>query len=119
MIIDLKYKRNVNFLGRNGMFKQAGMAITRTPGQTFVTLQPFTSMGNIGTGFLEIPIEDVPAVIDALQKLVPASSPVDTLIETYEKRHPEVIEIKRAIGEFHRAVADASGDAPGKHFGPE
>ena len=77
MIIDLKYKRTVNFLGRNGMFKQSGVAVTKTPGQTLVTLQPFTSRGDIGRAWLEIPLEDVPSVIAALQKVTAPKTPTD------------------------------------------
>jgi hypothetical protein len=77
MIIDLKYKRTANFLGRNGMFKQTGISVATT-GAKSVTLQPFTSKGIIGRAWLEIPLEDVPSVIAALQKVTNLKSLLST-----------------------------------------
>jgi len=73
--MDITYKRTVNFIGRNGMFKQSGIAIDLTEREfkdkttSTVELQPFTSRGEIGRAMLEIPLEDVPSVIKALQAI--------------------------------------------------
>ena len=73
MIKSVKYSRQVNFLGRNGFFKQAGLDI-----QAFncnyptgiVILSPLTSRGNVARCQIEIPLGDVPSVIEALQKAI-------------------------------------------------
>ena len=69
MIKDIKYATTVNFMGRNGMFKQTGIAVTLTPGTGHVTLQPFTSRDVIGNSFLEIPLASVDEVIEALRSV--------------------------------------------------
>ena len=71
MIKDIKYATTVNFMGRNGMFKQTGIAVTLTPGTGHVTLQPFTSRDVIGNSFLEIPLASVDEVIEALRSVKP------------------------------------------------
>ena len=76
MIIDLDYKKNVKFLGRNGMFNQSGISVSLTEKDGIVTLQPFTGKGDIGRAFLEIPADAVPSVIEALQKMV-SKTPTD------------------------------------------
>lgn len=104
MIIDLDYKKNVKFLGRNGMFNQSGISVSLTEKDGIVTLQPFTGKGDIGRAFLEIPADAVPSVIDALQKMVQPPAPIDTLIANYEKRHPEILQIKESIHEFAQRI---------------
>jgi hypothetical protein len=82
--MDITYKKQVNFIGRNGMFKQSGIAIDLVEREfkdkttSTIELQPFTSRGVIGRAMLEIPLEDVPAVIEALQKVanVPDECPM-------------------------------------------
>jgi hypothetical protein len=86
MIIDIDYKQMVKFLGRNGMANQSGISVSLTEADGIVTLQPFTGKGNIGKGFLEIPPDAIPAVIAALQKMLP--SPVDTLVAKFNERFP-------------------------------
>lgn len=68
MLIDIKYKRLVNFIGRNGMFKQSGISVVQHDRKN-VSLIPFTSKNVIGNCFVEIPLEDVPSVIAALKKV--------------------------------------------------
>lgn len=69
MIIDLTYKRTVNAIGRNGLIKQAGISVIQHDGKN-VSLTPVNSKGVIANGMMEIPIEDVPSVIAALQKVL-------------------------------------------------
>lgn len=71
---DIKYKTTVNFQGRNGMFKQTGMAVQADAKN--VTLQPFTSRGVIGNCFMEIPLESVDEVIEALRSVKPSNDSV-------------------------------------------
>jgi len=78
-IMDITFKKTVNFLGRNGMFKQTGMAIDLVEREfkdkttSTIELEPFTSRGVIGRAMLEIPLEDVPSVIAALLKVAKLS----------------------------------------------
>ena len=64
------------------MFKQSGIAIDLVEREfkdkttSTIELQPFTSRGVIGRAMLEIPLEDVPAVIEAMQKMV-SKTPTD------------------------------------------
>ena len=77
--MDITFKKTVNFLGRNGMFKQTGMAIDLVEREfkdkttSTIELEPFTSRGVIGRAMLEIPLEDVPSVIAALLKVAKLS----------------------------------------------
>lgn len=54
---DLRFNRTVSFLGRNGMFKQSGIAIMKTGDK--ITLEPITSQNMIGRAWIEIPSEEI------------------------------------------------------------
>lgn len=63
----IKYNQAVNFLGRNGMFKQSGLDIytlNRTP---IIELTPIDSRSNLARSFIQIPVDALPKVIKALQ----------------------------------------------------
>jgi hypothetical protein len=64
---DIKYDRTVRFIGRNGYFKQSGIEVTAN--DNLVILQPTTSRGETGRCSIEIPIENVGAVMNALSQL--------------------------------------------------
>jgi len=90
MIKDIKYATTVNFVGRNGFFKQTGISV-QSVGQV-ITLQPFTSRGVIGNGFLEIPLDSVDEVINALRSAKSNSTPfkVGQLVQG-PMGHPHII----------------------------
>ena len=68
-MIDLKYRKHVmNFIGRNGVFKQSGIMVQPWFAAKAVVLQPITSRGMTGNCQMEIPNEDIPDFIDALKK---------------------------------------------------
>ena len=66
--------RQTTFLGRNGSFKQAGIAIfggDRSPTERdsgSLDIYPVTSKGQDGRCRISIPKESVPAFIEALKK---------------------------------------------------
>lgn len=64
---DIKYDRTVYFMGRNGYFKASGVEIYAY--DEVVILQPTTSRGETGRCSIEIPIENVAAVMNALSEL--------------------------------------------------
>lgn len=61
-----KFKRIVNFFGRNGYFKSSGISITTDHLDNLVSIEPITSKGNIGRCRIEIPIEDIPNIVSTL-----------------------------------------------------
>jgi hypothetical protein len=63
------YDRRVDFMGRNGVGFQTGVNIMSSFDDK-IKLEPITSQGNIGNCRLEIPIEDIPAFIAEIKKLV-------------------------------------------------
>ena len=65
--IEIKYDRTVHFMGRNGYFKQGGVEVYAN--DHLVILQPLTSRGETGRCSIEIPIENVAAVMNALSQL--------------------------------------------------
>jgi len=103
MIQDIKFSRTVQSIGRNGIIKQTGISLCTDGVNKTVIIEPINSKGQIAKCFMEIPLEDVPSVIEALEKMLP--SPVDTLITNYEQRHPEIAEIKEGFNEFARLVS--------------
>ncbi len=65
--LDVHYDKTVRFIGRNGYFKQSGIEIAAN--KNIVILQPTTSKGETGRCSIEIPIENVAAVMNALSQL--------------------------------------------------
>ncbi len=65
MIKDLRWKtETTKFIGRNGYFQCIG--IEMHGGSKIVTLQPTTSKGDTGRCSIEIPISEIPALIENL-----------------------------------------------------
>jgi hypothetical protein len=62
----VNYKSIVNFEGRNGYFKQGGLAIQEL-GDGKVALFPLTSKGDIARCMIEIPVDDLETVINTLE----------------------------------------------------
>jgi hypothetical protein len=62
----------VSFLGRNGVYGARGLYLLRLENSPFtgplrLQIQPITSKGDLGRGWLEIPLADVPTLVAALQ----------------------------------------------------
>ena len=55
-----------HFIGRNGYFKQRGVSVRSTVGNT-VLIEPITSRGTVGRCMIEIPKDTVPELIKALK----------------------------------------------------
>jgi len=69
----VKFSRQVHFRGRNGYFKSIGIHIcpwTELDGTTDITVIPLTSRDEEARCMIEIPLEDVPAVIASLQSIL-------------------------------------------------
>ena len=72
--MNVLFSRQTNFLGRNGYMKCSGLDLCKGGlRDALVRLSPLTSQGYIGRCELEIPLEDLPALIARLQKLLPKS----------------------------------------------
>jgi len=70
----MKFTRPTTFLGRNGVFTATGMEVSvylSPSNQNLVILEPVTSKDIIGRCNIEIPREDIPALIAELQALDP------------------------------------------------
>jgi hypothetical protein len=80
----VKFTRQTNFTGRNGYHKCSGIELWVMNGQQAVNIAPLTSKGVVGRCDIEVPLEDVPALIAALQAIVPAPTSYD---ETPHEAH--------------------------------
>jgi hypothetical protein len=98
-IRDIKFKkRTTHFLGRNGQMKCGGLTLTTTAANS-VMIEPFTSKGSVGRALLEVPNEDVPALIKALQSL--RSKPVAMSIKEFAQETKLVdAQLRQAFGDF-------------------
>ena len=66
---DVIYSRKVPYCGRNGCFNMTGAYISETSKDN-VRIEPITTRDTIGRCWVEIPKEDIPAVIEKLKKYV-------------------------------------------------
>lgn len=64
----IKFSQTVSFTGRNGCFKSIGLDLFQA--KQILSLAPITTKNEIGNCSIEIPISDIPALIEELQKLV-------------------------------------------------
>lgn len=64
-------QERVQFLGRNGTFAAKGMELRENDG--VVEFTPITSRGKLASCFIQIPIADLPFVINALTRIVEES----------------------------------------------
>ena len=62
------YKKKMVSLGLNGPFIQAGINVQAAPARDRIFLDPLNSRLKIGKASMEIPVEDVPRLIEALQE---------------------------------------------------
>jgi len=65
----INYNKQVNFTGRNGYFKQTGLDIMELSHSNTIMLAPITSQGKIGRCDIEIPKENIPALIKYLKTI--------------------------------------------------
>ena len=56
--MEIKFKRQVQFIGRNGCFKSIGLDLIVHPHSNVVSISPITSKNDIGRCIIEIPVED-------------------------------------------------------------
>lgn len=68
-IKEIKFTRQTNFTGRNGYMKCGGIEVMGFDHKSMVQVAPITSKGAVGRCDIEIPLEDVPALIAALQEI--------------------------------------------------
>jgi len=70
---NIKFKRTVQFFGRNGIFKSTGLSILSTYHtediDDILRIYPITSKGLMGRGFIDIPFESINDVIKILLKV--------------------------------------------------
>ncbi len=107
MIKDITFARPQHFLGRNGYFNANGISISNDAHNNTVDLEPLTSRNEIGQAILEIPVEDVPSVIEALRKAarLPADDSV-TITRAQWDRIKTLIDHAIQFGEQQPGVAD-------------
>jgi len=70
----MKFTKTTTFTGRNGCFKATGLELSvylKPNNDSVIVLEPITSRDIIGRCQIEIPREDIPALIAELQKLDP------------------------------------------------
>lgn len=64
----ITYTNRCLFLGRNGMYKQAGIVAVLTRNEC-VSITPITCKGIPAKCFIEVPIENIDTFIDMLRNL--------------------------------------------------
>ncbi len=70
----MKFTKTTTFTGRNGCFKATGLELSvylKPNNDSVIVLEPITSRDIIGRCQIEIPREDIPALIAELQALNP------------------------------------------------
>jgi hypothetical protein len=66
----IKFNEQTEFLGRNGTFRCAGIEVQECSASArTILLCPITSKGIEGRCWIEMPKDDIPALIDALKEL--------------------------------------------------
>jgi len=66
---ELKFKRQVNFEGRNGYFKSIGLKINKIGCDSILNIYPITSKNNTARCLIEIPIEEIDDLIEILKQI--------------------------------------------------
>ena len=70
----MTFSKETTFLGRNGVFKATGVELTKSvtgEGHSVIVIEPITSRGVCGRSNIEVPTEDIPALIAKLQTFLP------------------------------------------------
>jgi hypothetical protein len=67
--MDILFSKPVQYIGRNGLAKQFGLALSVIGQDKHITIQPFNKRGLCKNTLMEIPLEDVPSLIAALQAM--------------------------------------------------
>ena len=75
MQLQIGWNRTTNFTGRNGYMQCKGMDVLTLPGSNSVMLSPLTSRGKVGRCDIEVPIEALPQLIEALQAVKGQNEP--------------------------------------------
>ena len=65
MIKDIRYNSTTFYIGRNGSGKQVGLGMTNT-GET-VMMEPINSKNRLAHCAINIPLDDIPKVIENLK----------------------------------------------------
>jgi hypothetical protein len=65
--------------GRNGMMQCLGLLINHYPLHGMITISPINSKDIEGNCFIDIPIKDLPAIIEALQSFLSSKTQANTL----------------------------------------
>ncbi len=68
--IKVKFTDWTTYVGRNGVSKCTGIEVSKNPSLEFVALRPINSKNTTGNCNITIPVENVPALIEALQELI-------------------------------------------------
>ena len=66
---DVFFNTAVNFMGRNGYFKAQGMGLINLDFKQCLDIAPITSRGGYGNCSVQIPYENLPDLIEALQEI--------------------------------------------------
>lgn len=72
-LIEVSFERETTCIGRNGSFKAVALELfrqDRNADDCVIDLQPRTSRGNPANCHIEIPVEAVPSIVAALNKLI-------------------------------------------------
>lgn len=69
MFTEIRFKKRITaFKGRNGVMKCSGVEVYRGGDLSTMWLSPLTSRGVVGRCYIEVPVEDIPALIKAIRE---------------------------------------------------
>jgi len=90
------------FLGRNGAFEQYGLYIGHDLDNT-ITFQPIRKNGKLARCGIDLPTDNIPAVIAALQSILDANKPPHPAPEPVEKEVNGPKPLQLRVGANYRA----------------
>jgi len=71
---EIRFERTVEAFGRNGFTKNIGLFLSAYD-DSLIALRYLNSRGNVGRAMIEVPMENVPELIEALEELVEEERP--------------------------------------------
>lgn len=71
MITVLTYLRKMTFVGRNGRGSCSGVEIVASAIRDRVTLAPINGRGQRANAYIQVPVEQIPKLIELLQAYAP------------------------------------------------
>ena len=89
---EMKFNRTVQFQGRNGIFKCSGIEMIHMELSGNIRLYPITSKSLLGTGFIEVPVEELVNLVKTLETII-----YNSLLKERERYDKELVKRRLEI----------------------